>query len=240
VIFDVDGTLVESNELHVEAWVEAFRQYGKTVDAADVRPQIGKGGDEVLPEFLTVDELGRFGEELDADRAELFKQKFLPRVRPFPCVKELFERLRSDALRIALASSSKEAEVEHHKKNLGIEDLVDAATSSDDAKHSKPNPDIFLAALRKLDLIEPSQAIAVGDSPWDVLAATKAGMITIGVLTGGFTREELLESGAVEIYENIEELYRNYENTVIHVRALRTSPPGGSGGSQRDRFINSR
>ena len=115
VIFDVDGTLVDSNEFHVEAWVEAFRQYGKTVNPADVRPQIGKGGDEVMPEFLTADELRRFGKELDADRAELFAEKYLPRVKPFPCVKELFERIKEDGLLIALASSSKEREVDHHK-----------------------------------------------------------------------------------------------------------------------------
>ena len=175
VIFDVDGTLVDSNEFHVRAWVEAFRQYGKTVDPAEVRPQIGKGGDEVMPEFLTADELRQIGDDLDADRAELFAEKYLPRVKPFPCVKELFRRIKADGLLIALASSSKQQEVDHHTKSLHIEDLIHAATSSDDTKRSKPNPDIFLAALEKLGDIPPGEAIAVGDSPWDVLAATKAG-----------------------------------------------------------------
>jgi HAD superfamily hydrolase (TIGR01509 family) len=218
VIFDVDGTLVDSNDLHVRAWVEAFGQYGKRAEPADVHTQIGKGGDEVMPEFLTADELRRFGEELDADRAELFKEKFLPLVKPIPKVKELFERIKADGLRIALASSSKEQEVEQHKKNLGIEELVDAATSSDDAERSKPNPDIFEVALKKLEGVSPGQAIVVGDSPWDVLAATKAGMRTIGVLTGGFTREELLTTGAIEVYESVGDLLNNYERSVLHAR----------------------
>ena len=224
VIFDVDGTLVDSNEFHVRAWVEAFRQYGKTVNPADVRPQIGKGGDEVMPEFLTAGELRRFGEELDADRARLFAEEYLPRVRPFPCVKELFRRIKDDGLLIALASSSKEQEVDHHKKALQIEDLIDAATSSDDAKRSKPNPDIFLAALEKLGHVPPEEAITVGDSPWDVLAATKAGMRAIGVLTGGFSREELLNAGAIEVYASVEELFENYERSVLHVRAPHHAP----------------
>jgi len=212
---------VDSNEFHVRAWVEAFRQYGKTVDPAEVRPQIGKGGDEVMPEFLTADELRQIGEDLDADRAELFAEKYLPRVKPFPCVKELFRRIKADGLLIALASSSKQQEVDHHTKSLHIEDLIHGATSSDDAKRSKPNPDIFLAALEKLGDIPPSEAIAVGDSPWDVLAATKAGMRAIGVTTGGFSREELLTSGAIEVYASIDELFDNYDRSVLHVRAAR-------------------
>lgn len=240
VIFDVDGTLVDSNEYHVQAWVEAFKQYGKTVNPADVRPQIGKGGDEVMPEFLTADELRQIGEELDADRAELFQKKYLPRVEPFPCVREVFERIREDGLRIALASSSKEEEVEHHKKNLRVEDLVDTATSSDDAGRSKPNPDIFQAALKKLGGIPPEEAIVVGDSPWDVLAATKSGMRAIGVLTGGFSREELLEAGAVEVYKSIEDLYRNYEQSVIHVRAMFNLPTGDQRRSDPNRSANPR
>jgi len=108
VIFDVDGTLVDSNDLHVEAWREALRCYGKEVTFEDVHGQMGKGGDQLMPVFCTDDELERFGEELEQRRVELFTSDYLPRVRPFPRVRELFERVRAEGLQIALASSAKE------------------------------------------------------------------------------------------------------------------------------------
>jgi HAD superfamily hydrolase (TIGR01509 family) len=215
VIFDVDGTLVDSNGLHVEAWQEAFRGYGKEVTYEELHKQMGKGGDQLMPVFCSHEELDRFGEELERSRTELFTKDYLPRVRPFPKVRELFERIKDDGLSIALASSAKEEELAQHKKNLRIEDLLEAATSADDAERSKPHPDIFQAALRSIGDIKPEESVVVGDTPYDVIAAAKAGMRTIGLLSGGFTQEDLREAGAAEIYNDVADLLEHYDASLL-------------------------
>ncbi|MFN2502141.1 MAG: HAD family hydrolase [Pyrinomonadaceae bacterium] len=220
VIFDVDGTLVDSNDLHVEAWQRAFREYGKQVSREAIHEQIGKGGDQLMPEFCSREELDRFGEELEKYRGEMFVREYLPRVRCFPRVRELFERIKGDGLKTALASSAKEDEIAQHKKSLGIDRLVDGATSADYVDSSKPDPDIFQAALDGLKDIEPHEAIVVGDTPWDVIAARKTGVQTIGVLSGGFTVDELRDAGAVEIYKDIADLLENYDRSPLNRRRL--------------------
>src|SRR6187431_2654952 len=150
VIFDLDGTLVDSNEFHVLAWQETFRHFGKEIPIERLREQIGKGGDQYLPEFLTKLEMREFGEQADEYRGQIFKKKYLPQLRPFPRVRELFERVREEGKKIALASSGKEEEVEHYQKLLGIADLVDSRTTADQVTHSKPKADVFIAALRTI------------------------------------------------------------------------------------------
>ena len=211
VIFDVDGTLVDSNLQHVEAWREAFAHYGKELSADEVHAQIGKGGDQLMPVFLSRHEIERFGADLERLRLEIFTRDYLPNAEPFPKVRELFERLRGDGVKIALATSAKETEIEHHQKTLGIEDLVDVATSKDDAEHSKPCPDIFETALARLDGVESTEAIVVGDTPYDAQAATRCGLRTIGLLSGGFDESVLREAGCVAIYRDIADLLANYE-----------------------------
>jgi HAD superfamily hydrolase (TIGR01509 family) len=215
VIFDVDGTLVDSNDLHVEAWQEAFRGRGKEVSYEELHEQMGKGGDQLMPVFCSREELDRFGKELERSRTELFTNDYLPRVRPFPKVRELFERIKADGLSIALASSAKEEELEQHKKSLRIEDLLEAATSADDAARSKPHPDIFQAALASIGDVEPEEALVVGDTPYDVIAAAKAGLRTIGLLSGGFTEESLRAAGAIEIYSDVSDLLLHYDESLI-------------------------
>lgn len=215
VIFDVDGTLVDSNDLHVEAWREAFRSYGKELAFDEVHGQMGKGGDQLMPVFCSEKELDKFGEELERHRVELFAERYLERVRPFPRVRELFERLRADGLQIALASSAKEEELVHHKKSLRVEDLLEAATSADDAERSKPHPDIFQAALAGLDGVRAEEAIVVGDTPYDVEAAAKAGMRTVGLLSGGFTEKALRGAGAVAIYRDVSDLLEHYDESPL-------------------------
>src|SRR3954466_15979962 len=168
-IFDLDGTLVDSNELHVLAWQETFRHFGKEIPLERLREQIGKGGDQYLPVFLSEREMREFGEEADKYRGEVFKKKYLPQVKPFPKVRELFERLRADGNKIALASSGKETEVHHYEKLLGIEKLVDCMTTADQVAQSKPKADVFLAALNLLKL-PSSEAVVVGDTPFDIQA----------------------------------------------------------------------
>jgi HAD superfamily hydrolase (TIGR01509 family) len=215
VIFDVDGTLVDSNDLHVEAWREAFRCYGKELAFDDVHRQMGKGGDQLMPVFCSEEELGEFGKELEQRRVELFKSDYLPRVRPFPRVRELFERIKADGLQVALATSAKEEELARHKKSLRIEDLLEAAASADDAERSKPHPDIFQAALAGLKGVAPAEAVVVGDTPYDVQAAAKAGMRTVGLLSGGFTEETLREAGAVAVYRDVSDLLDRYEESPL-------------------------
>ena len=147
--------------------------------------QIGKGSDQYLPEFLTPEEIKRFGKELDEYRSELFRQEYLPKVRPFPKVCELFQRIHDDNKRIVLASSGKKADTKYYIDLLKIGDLIDGYVSGDDADSSKPAPDIFAASLEKLGDISPADAVTVGDTRFDIEAAKKAGLKTIVFLCGG-------------------------------------------------------
>lgn len=215
VIFDLDGTLVDSNELHVASWERAFRKFGKRFSLEELREQIGKGSDQYLPEFLNEDEMKRFGKELDKYRSELYTKEYLPRVKPFPKVRELFQRIKRDGKRIALATSSKTAESKIYKKLLKLEDLVDAETNADDAEKSKPCPDIFEAALDKLDNPSPDEVIVVGDTRFDVEAARKIGLKTIGLLCGGRPEQALRGAGAIAIYRDPADLLQQYEQSAL-------------------------
>ena len=215
VIFDIDGTLVDSVDMHAEAWQRTFRQYGREVAFRDVRHQIGKGGDQLMPVFFERAQLDEFGEEMEKYRGDLYKREYLPRVRAFPQVRELFERLRADKKRIALASSAKEDELGTYKKVARIEDLVEAQTSADDAEKSKPHPDIFEAALAQLDGIDTRQVIVVGDTPYDAEAAAKANLRTIGLLCGGFPEEELRDAGCIRIYRDPADLLAHYDESPL-------------------------
>jgi len=215
IIFDIDGTLVDSVDLHAQAWKEAFKHFGKDIPYQQVRHQIGKGGDQLMPVFFSKEELEQFGEELEEYRGELYKRDYLPRVRAFPHVRDLFERIKADGKRIALASSAKEDELGTYKKIAQIEDLVEGETSADDADKSKPHPDIFKAALDQLDDIEPHEVIVIGDTPYDAEAAGKLRLRTIGVLCGGFPEEELNAAGCIAIYRDPGDLLAHYDDSII-------------------------
>jgi HAD superfamily hydrolase (TIGR01549 family) len=208
-IFDLDGTLVDSNELHVLAWHDTFRHFHKDIPLERLREQIGKGGDQYLPVFLNEREMREFGDEADKFRGEVFKKKYLAHVKPFPKVRELFERIRAEGKRIALASSGKEDEVQHYEKLLGIGGLVDCMTTADQVAQSKPKADVFIAALNLLSM-EPGKAIAIGDTPYDVEAAKKIGLPVVGVLCGGFPEQTLRDEGAVAIFRDPADLLERY------------------------------
>jgi phosphoglycolate phosphatase-like HAD superfamily hydrolase len=216
VIFDLDGTLVDSNELHVEAWDRAFRHFGRVFSREALRQQVGKGADQYMPAFLTPEEIKSFGKKLDEYRSELFKEEYLPRVRAFPKVRELFVRVKDDGRKIALATSGKEQELLVYKKIAQIEDLVDCEMTADDADHSKPAPDLFASSLRKLGDVEAKDVIAVGDTPYDPQAAGKIGIRTIGLLCGGFKEADLRAGGAEEIYRDPEDLLNHYPMSALH------------------------
>jgi HAD superfamily hydrolase (TIGR01549 family) len=220
VIFDVDGTLIDSVDLHARAWQEALAHFGKQFDFERVRSQIGKGGDQLMPVFLSQQELEEFGEELEEYRGQLFKREYLPQVKGFPAVRELFERIKREGLQLALASSAKEDELKSYKKIADIEDLVEEETSSDDAEKSKPHPDIFEAALARLGDMSPSEAIVVGDTPYDAEAAGKAGLQTIGFLSGGFPEKDLRAAGCAQIYRDPADLLANFDTSPLAAHPL--------------------
>ncbi|MBF5041736.1 HAD family hydrolase [Aggregicoccus sp. 17bor-14] len=211
VIFDVDGTLVDSVDEHAEAWRRAFLEYGQDVPFAHVRSQIGKGADQLLPVFFTEEELGKFGKELEHFRSELFKRDFMPKLRPFPQVRELFEALARDGVKRGLASSAKGDELEFYVKLCGIQDLVDLKTSKDDIEQSKPAPDIFEAAWKKAGSPEKERVVVVGDTPYDAIAATKLQLPALGVLCGGFSASDLRAAGCRALMKDPAEMLARYE-----------------------------
>ncbi|HJS85902.1 MAG TPA: HAD family hydrolase [Acetobacteraceae bacterium] len=215
VIFDVDGTLVDTVDFHAQAWQEAFRDFGHDIAYEDIRGQIGKGGDQLMPVFLDKQQLEQKGAALEDHRGNLLREKYLPRVAGFPRVRELFERLRRDGKRIALASSAKEEELEVYKKAARIDDLIQTETSSDDAESSKPRPDIFEAAMQRLGAMAREDVVVVGDTPYDAEAAGKAGLRTIGVLCGGFPERHLKEAGCIAIYKDPADLLAQYDRSPL-------------------------
>jgi HAD superfamily hydrolase (TIGR01549 family) len=215
VIFDIDGTLVDSVDLHAEAWQEAFRHFGREVPFEKVRHQIGNGGDQLMPVFFSRAELDEFGDAMEEYRGEIYKRDYLSRVRSFPDVRPLFERIKQDGNRIALASSAKKEELAAYKKLARIEDLVEEETSADDAEKSKPHPDIFEAALAQLGDIDATEAVVVGDTPYDAEAAGKINLRTIGVLCGGFPEQELRAAGCIRIYRDPSDLLARYDESPI-------------------------
>jgi HAD superfamily hydrolase (TIGR01509 family) len=168
-----------------------------------------------MPVFLPRDLIESRGEEIEDSRKELFVRDYMPKVRAFPGVRALMERIRADGCRIVLASSAKADEVERYKEIADIADLIDAATSSDDAERSKPFPDIFEAALERIAPAGVDEAVVVGDTPYDAQAARKAGLRTIGVLSGGFAEDSLREAGCVAIYRDPEDVLRNYDRSPL-------------------------
>jgi HAD superfamily hydrolase (TIGR01509 family) len=211
VIFDVDGTLVDSVDLHAECWRQALARFGKKVAFEAVRSQIGKGGDQLLPVFLDRKELKSFGKELEEYRTAQWKSEYLGQVRAFPMVRELVERLLEDGKKIALASSAKADELAIYEQIARIDDLVPATTSADDAKKSKPHPDVFQAALAKLGKPDRARVLVVGDTPWDADGAARAGLRSIGVLCGGFAPEDLVSAGCIDLYWDPEDLLAHYD-----------------------------
>jgi HAD superfamily hydrolase (TIGR01509 family) len=215
VIFDVDGTLIDTVDLHAACWVEALEHFGVEVPFEDMRVQIGKGGDQILHGLVPPDMIEQQGERIRAFRSDLFKREYMRKARPFPGVRDLFKRIRASGQRAVLASSGTAGEVERYKEIAGIADLIDDATSSDDAERSKPFPDIFQAAFAKLAPLRRDEAVVVGDTPYDAEAARKAGLKSVGVLCGGFPEEALRSAGCVAVYEGAEDLLRNYERSPL-------------------------
>ncbi len=215
VIFDVDGTLVDSVDQHARAWQDAFRDHGQEVAFDRIRSQIGKGGDQLLPMFLSPEDIEANGKALEKHRGDILKQRYLPTIEAFPGVRDLFQRFRDDGVRIVLASSAKLDELAVYKKIADIEDLVDIETSSEDAEKSKPHPDIFHVAMSRLDGVAAADVLVFGDTPYDVEAAGKAGLRTAGMLCGGFPEDGLRAAGCVAIFRDPADLLAQYDRSPL-------------------------
>ena len=214
LLCDIDGTLVQSNWLHAEAWQVALGAIGEHVELEEIRRQIGKGGDELVPFFVPWWKQKHIQKPIEAFRKQVFQQDFLEQVKPIPRVREFLLRLKDAGIRLSLASSASKEDLLIYKKIAQMEDLIEEESSADDADRSKPHPDIFQATLKRLGL-KPEEVLALGDTPYDAEAAGKAGIWTIGVETGGWTRAELLRAGCVEVYKDVGELLDGFEGSAL-------------------------
>lgn len=199
IIFDVDGTLVGSNAAHASSWVDTLGEIGHDVEFDVVFPMIGMGGDKVLPSLAGIEEATTLGRKLGKRRWEIFVRDYLADLKPTPGARELVERIAGDGFELVIASSAGGSELGKLLEAAGVQDLFDLKTSSSDAQDSKPDPDIVQAAVRKIGYA-PDELVMIGDTPYDVEAAIGAHVRLMGVLTGGWTREEL--SGAMAVYED--------------------------------------
>ncbi len=213
IIFDIDGTLVDSNDYHVWAWQHAFRERGYEITPADIHDQIGKGGDLLVPALIP-DASEDEAKALSTRHGEIFAERYLSRVQPFPHAADLLRHVAAQGQKVALASSASKDELDHYVDLLGVGDIVSAATSKDDADTTKPAPDIFAAALKRLG-VAPGAARIVGDTPYDVVAAARAGTTTVAVRSGGFSDRSLHRAGAGAIYDDVAALLDDYSRSPL-------------------------
>lgn len=209
VILDVDGTLVDSNDAHAHAWVDALAEHGHSVPFEAVRRLIGMGGDKLLPEVADLEKDSEQGKAIDRRRGEIFKARYLPTLRPFPQVRPLLQRMRDRGLTLVVASSAKSDELDHLLEIAQAADLVAETTSSNEAKHSKPSPDIIQVALDKFGG-PAAQAVMLGDTPYDIEAAAKAGVRTIAFRCGGWQDTDL--RGAWQVYDDAADLLAHFDH----------------------------
>src|ERR671916_2811937 len=202
VILDIDGTLMDTNYLHIEAWEQAFEEVGERPPRSRIHRQVGKGSDKLIPEFVKDGEAGERVSELHSE----FYAKLQDRGHPLPGAKELLASLVDGGYEVWFATSAKPEELEHHMEELEAEGKVAGVVSSEEVEGTKPAPDIFELALERAGS-SPEETVAVGDAVWDVESANEVGIRTVAVLSGGaFSEEELKEAGAVAVYEDCAEL----------------------------------
>ena len=209
VLFDIDGTLVDSNGFHVEAWVQAFAETGHRIEPGRIAGQIGKGADNLVPALIPGTDQA-MAKAIGDRHGALFKQVFMDRVQPFPHARDLVAKVHDAGLRVVLASSAGAGERDHYCRLLDIEGLVDTSTTVDGVGKSKPAPDIFTVAAKKAG-IEHADAIVVGDAPYDMDAARTCGMARVAVRSGGFSDEALTEAGAQAIFDDVAALLAAFD-----------------------------
>jgi len=214
VLFDMDGTLVDSNDFHVRAWHKAFSEVGQNFADQVIHDQIGKGTDMLVPALLPeADEAEQ--ERLGDAHGRSFKATYLDQVKAFPAARDLLVRVHEAGQQVVLASSASGEELDHYLDLLDARDIISGATSADDVENTKPSPDIFAAALGKVSPLSAAEAIVVGDTPYDVEAAAKCGIAAIALRSGKFSDEVLREAGAVALYDDVADLLANYDSSPL-------------------------
>jgi membrane protein len=214
VLFDLDGTLVDSNDFHVLAWEQAFAGLGFKIDPPAIHDQIGKGTDMFVPALIPdADEAQQ--EKLGEAHGDAFKSQYLEQVKPFAGAHDLLAHVHRAGQQVVLASSASAEELEHYIALIDAEDLVGATTSADDVERTKPAPDIFATALKKVSPLTPAEVIVVGDTPYDIEAASRCGIVAVAVRSGKFPDEALHEAGAGVIYDDIAALLANYDTSPL-------------------------
>jgi phosphoglycolate phosphatase-like HAD superfamily hydrolase len=224
VLFDMDGTLIDSVDAHAHSWAETFDHFGLAADYECIRKQIGKSAEllmrAVLPPSASVDRMKKIKEY----RSTLFRKQFLPWVRPFPHVRELFQLLHAKRRKIVLVFSCPADEIDNYKKIADVADLVDEEVTSDHAEHSKPAPDLFNAALSRLAPIPAEQVLAIGDTIYDAKAAMRASITAIGMLCGAHSEADLRVAGCATIYKDPADLLRSWSSCGPDTRVPSAGP----------------
>lgn len=217
VLFDIDGTLVDSNDFHVTAWQQVFAEAGHDFAWETIHAQVGKGGDMLVPSLLPQASAAQV-EALAKAHGEAFRSRFIAQVRPFPQARALLQRVHDAGQQIALASSASQQDLDHYLELLDIGTLVAATTTADDVAKTKPAPDIVAAALRKLGSVDAEEAMMIGDTPYDIAAARQCGVAAIGLRSGRFADEALSGEGAVALYDDVAALLRDYDQSPLFAR----------------------
>ncbi len=209
VIFDVDGTLVDTNYLHTLAWARGFREAGETVSMSAIHRLIGMGSDQLIEELVNHE-----SEEASNGHTAHF-EKLMPEIQPFPCAAEILAEVHKRGAKVVLASSASEDELDAMLEAIGpVDGSIDHIVKKDDVEESKPAPDIFRAAIEGAEL-DPAASLVVGDTLWDIEAAKQCDLPVVGILTGGVSRQELEEAGAVAVYEDVAQLLRELDDSPI-------------------------
>lgn len=212
-ILDIDGTLVDTNYQHALAWYRAFRRHDVVLPIWRIHRHIGMGGDQLVPALTDDDFEQQHGEAVREDEKQLYME-LIGEVEPMRDARKLIEELKARGHTALLASSAKDDEVDHYLDLLDARELADGWTSSADVDSTKPEPDLVHSALEKADG-DAHDAVMIGDTPWDVEAAKRAGVETIAVMTGGFSEQELREDGAAAVFESVAELLERLGETTL-------------------------
>jgi membrane protein len=217
VFFDIDGTLVDSNDFHIAAWEQAFHDAGLCIQRNAIHQQIGKGADMLLPTLLP--EAGKAERDrISKAHGDIFRSRYLLEVKPIPGASDLIRYLHDAGGKVLLASSSNQSEVDYYVKLLAVTDFLTDTVTADDVGSSKPAPDIFTRALAKVTPFHSNDCIAVGDTPYDIAAAAKCQLDTVAVLTGGFSAKPLQDAGAIAIYASVMELLEELATSPLACR----------------------
>ena len=212
VLFDIDGTLVDSNDYHVTAWQEAFAAIGLPLTREVIHAQVGKGADMLIPTLLPNADHAT-AQTLTKVHGDTFKGRYLEQVKPFAGASELLRRVSHSGRRVVLASSASRTEVQHYVDLLGAADIVTASTSGDDVEHTKPAPDVFAAALARVPPLEGHDVLVVGDTPWDIEAAARCGIPAVAVRSGKFPDASLTQ--AIAIYHGAWQLLERFDSSPL-------------------------